>query len=345
VPSLDALGGAAWREAVASLGRPKIAITGFAGAGKSMLVNTLFGAKVASVNARAGWTTVPQFVEHNLFELIDTPGFGSDGWDEPVFLAQILEPADLVLHLINAAAGVTDYDREMFALVRSHPGLVVALNKVDLLDDDELVEAVDGIMAVLPLAREHLVAISGKRGTGLDLLVAALTERLPRTLKSNFIGSLSSKRFTEQRVAFAKDVVHYYSAAAGVIGTVPIPIADIAALAPLQIAMFLHVSRIFGHDFTKEQATSVIGSLVGSLGARSAAQAVVSVVKGIPGIGSVLGAAAGGTMAAGTFEAFGNIVIRYFEDQQKISPRDVRKFYAAQYERAKRTYCKPPAED
>ena len=68
-----------WSSAAIGSEKPRIAILGFTSAGKSMMVNALFGEKIASVNARAGWTKVPQFVEHKLFELIDTPGFGGRG--------------------------------------------------------------------------------------------------------------------------------------------------------------------------------------------------------------------------------------------------------------------------
>lgn len=328
----------AWRRAADGVGKPKIAMVGFAGAGKSLLVNALFGEKIASVNARAGWTVLPQFVEHELFELIDTPGFGSDGWEEDVFVSQIIEPADLVVHLINGAAGLTDYDRELYRIIHSHPGLVIVLNKVDLLDRDEEQEAVDGVLDVIDIPSCDLVLTSAKRGTGLARLVERMTALLPRSLKSGFVGALSGARFTDQRVEAAKEVVHYYAGAAGVIGCVPIPIADIAALAPLQVAMFIHISRVFGHRYTKEQAAAVVGSLLGSVGARSAAQALASIVKAIPGVGSILGAAVGGAMAASTFEAFGNVVVFYFKQEQQVDPADIRRYYAEQYAQAKRKY-------
>ncbi len=331
---------ASWKAAAATanLEKPKIAFVGFAGSGKSMMVNSLFGEKIAAVNARAGWTTVPQFVEHELFELIDTPGFGSDGWEDRLFVEQILEPADLVIHLINAASGLTDYDRDMFELVSSHPGFILVLNKVDLLDEDEETEASDGILNVLPIDGSQLMLASGKMGTGLPSLVRRMTFLLPQTMKTSFVGALSGETFTEERVLAAKDTVHYYAGAAGLIGCIPIPIADIAALAPLQVAMFLHISRIFGHQYSKEQASSVVGSLLGSIGARSAAQAVVSVLKGIPGIGTVLGVAAGAAIATTTFEAFGNLVIHYFKQEQKVSPEAIKSFYKKQYDRAKSSY-------
>ncbi len=328
-----------WREAAEKLGKPRIAIVGFAGAGKSLMVNSLFGNKIASVNARAGWTVIPQFVEHGLFELIDTPGFGSDGWEERVFVEQIIEPANLVVHLINGASGVTDYDRDMYDLVKRHPGLIIVLNKVDILDRDELREAVDGIVDVLSIQDDSLVLASGKQGTGLQHLVDRMTDLLPQTMKSSFVGALSGEQFTEQRAKLASEIVHYYAGLAGAVGCVPIPIADIAILAPLQIAMFIHISRIFGHHLSKEQAGSIVGSLLSSVGARTAAQAVVSIVKAIPGLGTVLGAAAGGAMAAATFEAFGNVVILYFKHEQKISPEEIRDYYANQYEQAKKRYA------
>lgn len=329
-----------WNEASSSMGKPRIAILGFTGAGKSMLVNALFGEKIASVNARAGWTKIPQFVEHRLFELIDTPGFGADGWVENEFERKIIEPSDIVVHVINGASGVTDYDLDMEKVIRRHPGLVIVLNKIDILDSGEMNESLDGIASAMSISRQKVLSVSAKNGSGIESLAAEMTRLLPDVKKTSFVSALSGDRFTDTRKQQAAKVVDYYAMTAAAIGVVPIPLADIAALAPLQVAMFLHVAKTFGHFYSKKQALAIIASLMGSIGARSIAQATVSIFKGIPGIGTVLGAIAGGGMAHATFKAFGALVIYYFSNNQEVSPADIRGYYNRQYEEARKKYKK-----
>ena len=327
-----------WHEASSHLGKPRISILGFTGAGKSMMVNALFGEKIASVNARAGWTKIPQFIEHRLFELIDTPGFGADGWVEDEFERKIIEPSDIVIHVINGASGVTDYDLDMQKIIHKHPGLVIVLNKIDILDSAELRESLDGISAAMSIEKRKILSVSAKNGSGIDSLAAEMTRLLPDVKKSSFVSALSGERFTDTRKKQALKVVDYYALSAAAIGVVPIPLADIAALAPLQVAMFLHVAKVFGHFYTRKQALAIIASLMGSIGARSIAQATVSLFKGIPGIGTVLGAIAGGGMAHATFKAFGALVIYYFSNNQEVSPADIRGYYNRQYEDARKKY-------
>jgi len=327
-----------WQQASADMGKPRIAILGFTGAGKSMLVNALFGQKIASVNARAGWTKIPQFVEHKLFELIDTPGFGADGWKHEEFAFKIIEPSDIIIHVINGAAGVTDYDLEMYDLIKDHPGLIIVLNKVDILDSQEMAESIQGISVALTVSKNKVLSVSAKECSGIESLAAEMTRLLPGTKKTSFVSALSGDKFTGNREKQALAVVDKYALGAATIGAVPIPLADIAALAPLQVAMFLHIAKVFGHSYTKEQALAIIASLMGSIGARSIAQATVSIFKGIPGIGSVLGALAGGGMAHATFKAFGALVIYFFKNNQNVSTADIRSYYNRQYEQARRKY-------
>jgi small GTP-binding protein len=329
-----------WNEASSNIGKPRIAILGFTGAGKSMLVNALFGEAIASVNARAGWTRIPQFIEHRLFELIDTPGFGADGWVVDEFDRKIIEPSDIVVHVINGASGVTDYDMDMQKVINRHPGLVIVLNKIDILDSVELNESLEGIASAMSIPKTKVISVSAKNGSGIEGLAAEMTRLLPDVKKTSFVSSLSGEGFTETRKLLAVKVVDSYAICAAAIGVVPIPLADIAALAPLQVAMFLHVAKTFGHFYTKKQALAIIASLMGSIGARSIAQATVSIFKSIPGIGTVLGAVAGGGMAHATFKAFGALVIYYFSNNQEVSPADIRGYYNRQYEEARKKYKK-----
>ena len=68
----------------------------------------------------------------------------AEGWEHEEFSHKIIEPSDIVVHIINGAAGVTDYDLDMQKIIKKHPGLILVLNKIDILDSHELSESISG---------------------------------------------------------------------------------------------------------------------------------------------------------------------------------------------------------
>ncbi len=118
-----------------------VAIVGRPNVGKSTLFNRLVGMRQAIVDETAGVTRDRHYGQcewcGNVFSVVDTGGYTSNSDD--VFEEEIrkqvviaIEEADLVLFMVEAATGITDYDDEIADILRrSGKSVVLAVNKVD----------------------------------------------------------------------------------------------------------------------------------------------------------------------------------------------------------------------
>ena len=118
-----------------------VAIVGRPNVGKSTLFNRLVGMRQAIVDETAGVTRDRHYGKCEWcgkeFSVVDTGGYtsGSDDVFEEEIRKQVviaIEEADLILFMVEAATGITDYDSEIADLLRrSGKPVVVAVNKED----------------------------------------------------------------------------------------------------------------------------------------------------------------------------------------------------------------------
>ncbi len=131
------------REAPGGAGPLRLAFVGRPNAGKSSMVNYILGNEIMIVDDRPGTTS--DAVELNVrikdmpVVLIDTAGLKkSRDMTALESLSVIktkdaLQRADVVVLVVDAAAGVTAYDKKIIGMIqRSGKGCVIALNKWDL---------------------------------------------------------------------------------------------------------------------------------------------------------------------------------------------------------------------
>jgi len=177
---------------------PKIAIVGRPNAGKSSLVNQLVGEARQIVDDRPGTTidAIDTLMEKGgqRAVLIDTAGIrrrravGGEGIEAlSVYQAiRAIERSDVVVLMIDASEGVGEQDAKIAGLVDDRGrGLVIALNKSDLMDPQDLKKAIDRTREVLAFAPwAPLVTISAKTGKGvkqlLERIFDAVTEHRRR---------------------------------------------------------------------------------------------------------------------------------------------------------------------
>ena len=118
-----------------------VAIVGRPNVGKSTLFNRLVGMRQAIVDETAGVTRDRHYGKCEWcgteFSVIDTGGYTSNSDDvfEEAIRKQVviaIEEADVILFLVEAATGVTDYDAEIADLLRRRKKpVILAVNKVD----------------------------------------------------------------------------------------------------------------------------------------------------------------------------------------------------------------------
>ena len=118
-----------------------VAIVGRPNVGKSTLFNRLVGMRQAIVEPTAGVTRDRHYGRCDWcgreFSVVDTGGYttNSDDVFEAAIRSQVqiaIDEADVVLFLVEAATGITDYDAEIAdVLRRSRKPVILCVNKVD----------------------------------------------------------------------------------------------------------------------------------------------------------------------------------------------------------------------
>ena len=113
----------------------------------------------------------------------------------------------------------------------------------------------------------------------------------------------------ESRLDRAGQIIEKHVVAAVAAGFVPVPLLDLAALVGVQLNMLRALGELYDLTLSDQLGQSLIGSLVGTL----APLATVSLVKSIPGIGSLLGGVTAPVLTGASTYAVGRVFVQHFE--------------------------------
>ena len=164
-----------------------VTVLGPTNAGKSTLVNALVGAKVSIVSQKVQTTRAPirgiAMVGNSQIVFLDTAGIfrPKRRLDRAMVEAAWagIEDADVVLLVIDAAAGVDGDVRDVLArLKNTRSPRIAALNKVDRVEDKgRLLKLTEELTA--EVAFDRVFMISALQGSGLDDLKRYLAAGVP----------------------------------------------------------------------------------------------------------------------------------------------------------------------
>ena len=161
-----------------------VAIVGRPNVGKSTLFNRLVGSRKAIVDDTAGVTRDRHYGRCEWcgreFSVVDTGGYTSNSDDvfEAAIRSQVqiaIDEADVVLFMVEAATGITDYDAEIAdVLRRSRKPVILCVNKVD--SGAKMYDAYE--FYGMGLGEIYSISAANGSGTGelLDAVVAVLPE-------------------------------------------------------------------------------------------------------------------------------------------------------------------------
>ncbi len=268
--------------------------------------------------------------------VIDTPGIDELGGEARERLAfAAAQRVDLILFVVDGDITDTELDALKLLISPARPMLLV-LNKADRYTGEEretllqklrertagLVDPENVVPASAQPQRRRVIRINaeGQELESIELVppnlaavkarIAALLDREGRTISALNAGLMAShmsdqlgKRLIEVRAEVANTLVHTYSLTKGVaVGLNPIPVADLVAAAGLDVALVVHLSRVYGLPLTKIEAGQLIANICAQLALLMSAiwgvHLVASALKGLSiGLSTALTAGAQGALA------------------------------------------------
>lgn len=322
-------------------GRIDLAAFGRVSVGKSALLNALLGREAFAVGVLHGTTTARSMqpwseVSDGSVHLVDTPGIEElDGEQRERLAHDIAGRCDLLLFVVDGdmTASETEAMRRIAATRRP---LLLVLNKADRYTDAQRNELLarlrehsagivqpENVLAASARPAPQTVLKLDRDGRETEIQrqrevdIAALRARLLAVLEAEgktlaalnaalFAGQLSDavgERIAVLRRDLASRVTRSYCLAKGVaVGLNPIPVADLLAAAGIDIALVMHLSRIYNLPLTRSEAghllATITAQLVALMGAIWGAHLVASALKaGSVGLSTALTAGAQGALA------------------------------------------------
>ena len=191
-------------------GPRRVALVGRPNVGKSSLLNRLLGTERVLVDAVAGTTRDPVDslveIDGTPYRFVDTAGLrrrvreakGAEYYSS-VRTIQALDAAEVAIVLIDASERLTEQDQRVLAtVVESGRGLVLAVNKWDLLDEDRHEELERELRTDLGrTAWAPRVNVSARTGRGVDKLgpaleiaIASWEKRIPTARLNSWIAEV-----------------------------------------------------------------------------------------------------------------------------------------------------------
>jgi uncharacterized protein (DUF697 family) len=138
-----------------------------------------------------------------------------------------------------------------------------------------------------------------------------------------------------ERAARVKAVINRRSLNAGILGAIPVPLlTDIGVL--LQVSAVIDdIALVWGQPLTRQEKLAGFGALLSIAVAQTAAH---SLIKLIPGWGSVAGAVSGAVGSYVVVGAVGRAVHYHFEKDGKTTPAELRKVFHEQKADVKKSF-------
>lgn len=320
------------KEARLSLGRFNIIVAGRTGVGKTTLIGAVFGEAVGDTmmglprtRGRAWYPSEPS--PDDILRLCDTEGLEMDRYQETldglrqeIALRQGSRDAFDHIHaawlaIDEPSLTVQPGEIALTQLLHDHGIPVIAvLTKAGMAPAfkakvGELLPLCQAVIRV----RARPIEIEGMTFPvmGLQELIEATSRVIPASVEKAW--AVASHNLTEMAMKARKTVLSA-ATAAGAAGATPIPIADAAGVFGVQAGMIVGVSLQMGVQLNKDDLRVMAVTLLGALGATAGGRFLAGqVIKLLPGVGTVAGAAITGAAAAALTYGLGHAYIEYLK--------------------------------
>jgi uncharacterized protein (DUF697 family) len=141
----------------------------------------------------------------------------------------------------------------------------------------------------------------------LDKLVERSYELLPESVKKTFAAYQTNSIQLKTKYAFTACTL--YSGAVAAAAFQPLPIADAPIMVAIQVAMMANITACFGIKPSNFNFKTILSGVGGPFAAAVVGRTLVSLLKLIPGIGTIAGGAINAATGATITFAIGSIYI------------------------------------
>lgn len=117
-------------------------------------------------------------------------------------------------------------------------------------------------------------------------------------------------------------------------GLIPLPLVDFAAVTAIQLEMLQQLARLYEVDYSQSTGKAFVSALTGTTIARLGA----SLIKAIPGVGTILGGATMSLTSGASTYAVGQVAINHFTNSGTLNnfvEDQLRQAYDSAFEKGK----------
>jgi small GTP-binding protein len=328
-------------EAESAPERANIALFGATGAGKSTLLNAIFGTNVAATGVGDPVTSTTEMYVNETGTLAIYDGAGMEiGERSPLreIRRRIVKnrkgETDTLIHVawycVNSQTNRLEAGQKKIIkdLAEREIPVILVLTKVSARNgvvDPAAVGFADAIEAMnLPIVGGRPIMTASVDDNfnnvsrhGLEDLLEATYRVVPEAQRIALVAAQKIDLTIKAR--YARSWIAGAVAFAGGVGASPIPVADAAVLVPAQAAMMAKIASVYG--IPKAKAAKLVGSTT-VLAAASGKVAAASLVKLVPGVGSVISAGVAGTITGVLGESWRITTERVFTGKLDLDDAD-----------------------
>lgn len=334
-------------------GEYQVIIFGTGSAGKTSLVNALFGEIVGQVEATMGTTKLGETYSLHLpgltrkIVITDTPGIlemGIEGNQRENLACELANEADLLLFVVDNDIRQSEYE-PLKTLVEIGKRSLLIFNKIDLYSDEdgELILSTLQRRVKAFLSPQDIIAITANpqpvklasgelvnpepeilplirrlvailRAEGEDLIADNIL------LQSQRLGEQARSLLEEQRKRQADRIIDRYQwIGAGVIAMTPLPVVDMLATAAVNAQMVVEIGQVYGCELNRDRGQELalsLGKTLISLGVVKGAIDLFAKLLQLNIATYVLGKAIQGVTAAYLTRIAGKSFVEYFRQDQ-----------------------------
>lgn len=313
------------------IGRFNVLICGKTGVGKSTLINAIFGADVAATGNGVPVTLGTEYYTHDRLPLgvFDTQGFETGESGDQILdrlAAEVRSRADgpisdqvhVVWYVVRAPDRRFENSQAEFVERLAAMGLpvIVVISQVAVRDGHIHPDAVELAAAIesrqLPTRPGPAPILTNARVDawvtpelhGLHELLDATAGVIPESVRAAL--EAAQRIDLQRKRRRARIIIRTATTAAAGTCAVPLPIADAAALFPVQMGMLAAISAAYGIPTPSSRLVQAFGGIVVATGASTVGRYLAgTIIKLVPGAGTVTGFAIKAGVASSVTLAMG----------------------------------------